>query len=238
MRIWVVEDPLETEGGTLRALLRQIADSPGEGHVVVGERADTGGLAGDLRSHHVDALVIAEGAWPDETAGEILETEISIVVVTPVERCDRYQGLAGSYPIWFLPPGSTLETMRLALRGLAACRRRQAQWREQTAALQQRLNDRIVIERAKGVLVQRLGITEEDAYKRLRLLSRRQRRQIREIAQSLLDTQALLAPQSNGHADFTDAAEAQAPDDLERLGHPMSPDGAPKRSKDVSALNK
>ena len=65
--------------------------------------------------------------------------------------------------------------------------------------LQQRLNDRILIERAKGVLVQRLGISEEEAYKRLRVLSRRQRRQIRDIAQSLLDAQALLTPESPGN---------------------------------------
>jgi len=64
----------------------------------------------------------------------------------------------------------------------------------------------VVIERAKGVLLQRLGISEEEAYKRLRVLSRRQRRQIRDIAQSLLDAQALLTPEapangfaSNGH---------------------------------------
>jgi AmiR/NasT family two-component response regulator len=60
--------------------------------------------------------------------------------------------------------------------------------------VQQRLSDRIVIERAKGVLLQRLGISEEEAYKRLRVLSRRQRRPIRDIAQSLLDTQDLLVP--------------------------------------------
>ena len=56
-----------------------------------------------------------------------------------------------------------------------------------------------MIERAKGILVQRLGISEEEAYKRLRVSSRRQRRQIRDIAQSLIDTQALLLPEQNGY---------------------------------------
>src|SRR5262249_61357673 len=70
--------------------------------------------------------------------------------------------------------------------------------KSQEARLQQRLEDRIVIERAKGILVQRLGVSEEDAYKRLRVLSRRQRRQIRDIAQSFLDTQSLLMPDENG----------------------------------------
>jgi hypothetical protein len=71
------------------------------------------------------------------------------------------------------------------------------------ARLQRRLSDRIVIERAKGILVQRLKISEEEAYKRLRVLSRRQRRQIRDIAQSLLDTQFLFLPGSDGNGPLT-----------------------------------
>jgi hypothetical protein len=66
-----------------------------------------------------------------------------------------------------------------------------------------------VIERAKGILVQQLGVSEEEAYKRLRVSSRRQRRQIRDIAQSLIDTQALLLPEQNGYAShpLVDACE-------------------------------
>jgi AmiR/NasT family two-component response regulator len=81
--------------------------------------------------------------------------------------------------------------------------RRHLQWKNQVARLQRRLSDRIVIERAKGILVQRLKISEEEAYKRLRVLSRRQRRQIRDIAQSLLDTQFLFLPETDGIAPFT-----------------------------------
>jgi response regulator NasT len=86
----------------------------------------------------------------------------------------------------------------MALLGARAALCRQQALKAQVQALQQRLSDRIVIERAKGILVQRLGVTEEEAYKRLRVLSRRQRRQIRDIAQSLLDTQSLLLPDANG----------------------------------------
>ena len=71
-----------------------------------------------------------------------------------------------------------------------------------------------MIERAKGVLVQRLGVSEEEAYKRLRVLSRRQRRQIRDVAQSLLDAQALLAPEANGNG-----FAANGHPHLEELGH-------------------
>jgi response regulator NasT len=90
----------------------------------------------------------------------------------------------------------------LAILSALASRHRLLFWKAQAEQLQQRLNDRILIERAKGILVQRLGISEEEAYKRLRVLSRRQRRQIRDIAQSLLDTQSLLLPGGNGLLDL------------------------------------
>jgi two-component system, response regulator PdtaR len=73
-------------------------------------------------------------------------------------------------------------------------------WKKETAHLQQRLADRILIERAKGILVQRLRISEEEAYNRLRVLSRRERRHIRDIARSLLDAEHLFATDSSGAA--------------------------------------
>jgi hypothetical protein len=93
----------------------------------------------------------------------------------------------------FVSPSGGMEGIQLGLRNLAFESLRTAGWKSQINSLQQRLNDRIVIERAKGILVQKLGIGEEEAYKRLRLSSRRQRRQIRDIAQSLIDTHSLLS---------------------------------------------
>ncbi len=196
MRIWLVEDRSEAELGALEAPLRQLADDPGEGHVLVGVRPSGPSLVQDLRAQPLDALVIAETAWPSEPV--LAEMALGILVATNAERYERFQALAELHPLWFIPPRPTLETLRLALRGLAACLKRQERWKLQIAGLKQRLNDRIVIERAKGILVRRLAVSEDEAYKRLRVSSRRQRRQIRDIAQSLLDTESLLIPERNG----------------------------------------
>ena len=91
--------------------------------------------------------------------------------------------------VGYLQQGSSVVVVA-ALAGL----HRERSWKAQLQQLQQRLEDRIIIEWAKGVLVRRLGIAEEEAYQRLRVLSRRQRRPIRVIAQALLDTQSLLVP--------------------------------------------
>jgi response regulator NasT len=201
MRIWLVENRSEADAGGLEAPLRQLADDLSEGHVLVGVRPAGPSVLRDLRGQQLDAVVIAEPTWPQEPAlSELMELDLAILVVTTANQCERFQTLAQLHSLWFIPPRPTLETLRLAVRGLAACRRRQSQWKLQIAGLQQRLSDRVVIERAKGVLVRQLGISEEEAYKRLRVSSRRQRRQIRDIAQSLLDTQSLLLPERNGCA--------------------------------------
>ena len=59
--------------------------------------------------------------------------------------------------------------------------------REQLARTEQRLASRKVVERAKGLLQERLGFTEEEAYLHLRDLSRRRRTPMREIAERLVE---------------------------------------------------
>ena len=48
------------------------------------------------------------------------------------------------------------------------------------------LAERKVVERAKGLLQQRLGVSEDEAYQRLREESRRQRRPMRDVAEAML----------------------------------------------------
>ncbi len=52
--------------------------------------------------------------------------------------------------------------------------------------MKRRLEDRTVIERAKGILQQKFSLTEQQAYLRLRNESRRLRRPMRELAEAIL----------------------------------------------------
>jgi signal transduction protein with GAF and PtsI domain len=56
----------------------------------------------------------------------------------------------------------------------------------EAALVRQQLEERKVVERAKGLLQQRFGISEDEAYQRLRDESRRQRRRMREVAEAVL----------------------------------------------------
>ena len=57
--------------------------------------------------------------------------------------------------------------------------------------MKRRLEDRTLVERAKGILQQRYRLSEQDAYLRLRNESRRLRRPMRELAEAVLLAEGL-----------------------------------------------
>jgi|SRR5208282_1795621 len=199
MRVWLVDDRQGEEAASLEGLLRQLAVGSEGALFLLGVRPFWPDFAGEMRAQSPDVVVIYEPAWPDGPwTQELLELGVGVLVATSRERSDRFQALAATYPVVFMPAAAGPDCLWLGLIGARAAQHREQHWKTQVSRLQQRLNDRIIIERAKGLLVQRMGISEEDAYNRLRVLSRRQRRQIRDIAQSLLDTEALFVPGVNG----------------------------------------
>lgn len=202
MRVWLVEDRPGDDPDGLESILNQLANQPENGLSLLVVRPGWSEFVTELRSLRPDVLVVRDAAWLDGPwTVDVLNLGPALVVVGSPLRCERLRALAEEHPILFLPARPSSDGVWLALTAATACQRREVQFKSQLARVQQRLEDRIVIERAKGILVQRLGVTEEEAYKRLRVLSRRQRRQIRDIAQSFLDTQSLLAPESNGFLD-------------------------------------
>ena len=59
---------------------------------------------------------------------------------------------------------------------------------ERNRQLQHALDSRIVIEQAKGVLAERLGMTPDEAFELIRRAARRERITIRELAREVVDT--------------------------------------------------
>ncbi len=67
--------------------------------------------------------------------------------------------------------------------------------RAQVVELEESLESRKVIERAKGILMQRLGLSERDAYERLRQRARDKRAKMKDIAQAIIEAEELLGAQ-------------------------------------------
>lgn len=64
--------------------------------------------------------------------------------------------------------------------------------RSEVAELQESLEARKLIERAKGILMQRKGLSERDAYERLRQMARDRRRKMKDVAESLIEAEEIL----------------------------------------------
>jgi AmiR/NasT family two-component response regulator len=64
--------------------------------------------------------------------------------------------------------------------------------RAQVNELEDSLEARKLIERAKGILMQRLGLNERDAYERLRQRARDKRAKMKDIAQAIIEAEELL----------------------------------------------
>jgi AmiR/NasT family two-component response regulator len=213
MRVWLVDEQRGDAGPPLEPLLRQLAERQGERLMLLGCGPVRPGLATELRGWQLDVVVVHEACWPDGAeADALLALDLGVLVVAAEERVDRFLPLVECHPIGLVSPPARAVDLWPALLATLAARRRHLNGKAALAQLQQRLTDRIVIERAKGILVQRLEITEDEAYKRLRVISRQQRRPMRDIAQSLLDAESLLLPAVNG---FVDAADLEAPNPAE-----------------------
>jgi response regulator NasT len=191
-----------SDSDALGCLLRQWASRQENGYWSIDCFRGTPDLAALAQVHQPDVLIVADpscltGSW----VTEVLNQGIGLVVATALENAAAVQPLSEQHAVQLMSLPASAEGLGLALLNVMAAVRRQRGWQSQIDQLQQRLNDRILIERAKGVLVERLSISEKEAYQRLRLQSRRQRRPIRDIAQCLLDAQTLFAPEMNGLAE-------------------------------------
>lgn len=63
--------------------------------------------------------------------------------------------------------------------------------KKEAVLVRQQLEERKIIERAKGILQQRFALSEEEAYQRLREESRRQRRSLRSVSEAVLLVECL-----------------------------------------------
>ena len=66
--------------------------------------------------------------------------------------------------------------------------------RRENEELRRRLESRKVIERAKGLLIQRLGLSEPEAYRRIQKTAMDSRRPMAEVAQAVLLSEELSQP--------------------------------------------
>jgi len=188
LRIVIADDEAVIRMG-LRAMLEE------RGYRVVGEAGDGRRLLElverlrpdlvflDIKMPGLDGLAAAE---------RLAETHrLPVIVLTAygerdlVERA-RQAGVMG----YLMKPLREADLQPAIEVALARFRDLQALAQE-VSGLQETLEVRKLVERAKGVLMQRLGLSEEDAYLRMQRASRNTRRPMKEIARRILEGEDL-----------------------------------------------
>lgn len=163
------------------------------GHDVVGV-AETGQQLVELaRDNHPD-LIITDVEMPGIDGLEALkqisaEHPVPGIVVSAHNEPEFIERAAKSTVLAYLVKPIKKEDLPPAI-ALAMQRFRELEaLHAQTVSLKQALDDRKVIERAKGVIMKRAGLPEAEAFHRLQQLASERNCKMIEVAQTLLDAE-------------------------------------------------
>jgi response regulator NasT len=123
-----------------------------------------------------------------------------VVVITGVEDAGLIdRSIASGVSAYLTKPVDTRELQ--AAIALAATRHAEFQQLEaEVDRAQQALEDRKVVERAKGLLMSALGLSEQDAFRRLQLTARERNLRLADVAASIVEQQSLLEPKRKSAA--------------------------------------
>ena len=192
MRVLVAEDdPLIALG--LAERLRSL------GHEPIGPASD-GEEALELARASLPDLYLFDVEMPNldglQAAAQLADEGLRrpVVVVTGVDDPRLIErSIASGVSAYLTKPVDSRE-LEAAI-GLAAARH--AEFRTLEAEVdraQQALEDRKVVERAKGLLMSALGLSEQDAFRRLQLTARERNLRLADVAARIVEQQSLLEP--------------------------------------------
>jgi response regulator NasT len=183
LRILIADD----ESIRLLSLRKQLAAL---GHNVVAE-ASTGDEAVMLAASALPDLAILDIKMPVmdgiEAAERITQARpIPIILLTAYDEAQLVERAAQANISAYLMKPVAEEDLLPAIT-LALTRFRQFQaLREEVANLRDALEARKIIERAKGILMRRLNLTEEEAFRRLQKQSQDSNRKLAQVAEAIV----------------------------------------------------
>jgi response regulator NasT len=163
---------------------------PDLGHEVVAAVANGAELVDACRAERPD-LVITDIKMPDmdgiEAAGRIYrDGPVPVILVSAYHDPDFIRRAEADHVLAYLVKPIKRADLEPAI---AIAMRRFEQFqalRKESADLRQALEDRKVIERAKGILMKKTGLDEADAFRRLQRLASDKNKKLIEIAQTIL----------------------------------------------------
>jgi response regulator NasT len=189
LRVLIAEDEALTRT-ILRARLEKL------GHTVVAE-AENGAQAVEAARANKPDVIIMDIRMPEmdgiEAARRIVSDHpCAILFLTAFSEDALVEQAGEAGAIAYLMKPFRKEDLSPALE-IAVKRYRQIQSQsKEISELKDTLETRKLIERAKGILMDRHGLKEEDAFKRIHFQARNQNKKMREIAESIITASELI----------------------------------------------
>lgn len=191
LRILIAEDESVTALGLeqdLRALGHSVIGIAGDGATAVSMARTLSPdlVLLDVRMPHLDGL---------EAASRIhAERPVPIVLVTAYSDADTIARVRDIPVFHYLVKPVSAAQLSAAI---AVARVRHEEWlreRRESEELRRKLDERKIIERAKGILMEREGLTESAAYRVLQRTSQSRNMSMAELSRSLLAAEDLMRP--------------------------------------------
>jgi len=189
LRVLIVEDD-SLVGMVLASHLKNL------GHTVVGQ-ADTAKQATELFRQHQPDLVLADIRLRNEDgiqlAGELLaERPCPMVIVSAYAEKELIEraSAAGVYGYLIKPVSepALAAQIEVAVRRFADTQRLRAEKQK----LATDLETRKLVDRAKGILMKRAGLTEEEAHRRLQQESQKRRIAMNDLCRRIIESDELM----------------------------------------------
>ncbi|MES1227309.1 MAG: response regulator [Armatimonadota bacterium] len=183
MRVLIADDdPI------IRLDLKQMLETLG--YQVVAEAVD-GQMAVDLAKEHIPDVCLLDVKMPvkdgidaaTEIAGEGIAPAVLLTAYSDPDLIERATG-AGVFGYIVKPfkPSDLSPAIEVARSRFEA----NAQLSKEVSTLQERLEARKLVERAKGLLMQTQGLDENEAYRRIQQQSMNARKSMREVAEAII----------------------------------------------------
>jgi response regulator NasT len=182
LRILIADDE-----AVVRMDLREMLEE--SGYEVVGEASD-GERAVELGEERKPDLAILDIKMPKmnglEAAEKLMEKGVATLVLTAYtdrEFIDRAKEIG---VLAYLVKPFSKESLIAAIEMAMARFRELQELRKEVSSLREALEVRKLVERAKGLLMKHLGISEEDAYRYLQKRSMEYRKPMKEVAEAVI----------------------------------------------------
>lgn len=171
------------------------------GHQVVAVAENGRQLVEQCRSSRPD-LIITDIKMPDmdglQAASEIRsENAIPFILVSAYSDREFIDRALQNYVLAYLIKPIKQAELETAI---ALVMRRFKEFEilhQRTEDLRQALEDRKIIERAKGVLMKRAGLAEDEAFRRVHMEARKKNQKMVDVAKMILSAEEMLSPQEN-----------------------------------------